>query len=100
MMSHMQDAAAEGSAAAQDWCLRRICTLAGRLPVCTVAFGGCTVALGGDMHGLPASACGADSLACACLDGSLFVWDLSTAPPGSMQLRLQVTLTACSCTAP
>lgn len=98
--SHPQDGAAEGSAAARDWHLRRMCTLAGRLPVCTVAFGGSKAMQTGDASGL-AAAHGASSLACACLDGSLFVWDLNDGPLAETPLRLQVTLNnVCNCTAP
>ena len=100
VVSHMQQGTAGGSAAAQDWCLRRVCTLAGRLPVCAVAFGGSRAARSGAGDN-PAAAHSKASLACACLDGSLFVWDLSNAPLDEMPLRLQVTFTYFfSCTAP
>lgn len=96
MVSHMQGAAAQGSATAQDWCLRRVCTLAGRLPVCAVAFSGSSQTDGSDAHGL-ASARGTVSLACACLDGSLFVWNLTGGSCNSAQLQLQVASTVHSC---
>lgn len=78
---------AGGSSVAQDWQLRRVCTLAGRLPVCAAAFGGKSDG-GGDGGGAAAS------LAAACLDGSLFIWDLRDTQLSAVHSRL--ALQACA----